>query len=625
MSRFMLLTAAALFLVPLATAAQHPDDAPADPDWRYLETKDDRPAATRARDDLTARTPAMILTMGNSTSVQVNTDGNGNNITGDAANESSIAVDPIDPDNIVIGWRQFDNVSSNFRQAGWAFSSDGGETWTAGTLNPGFFRSDPSLGFNALGDVYYMSLDGNFLVQFFKSSNGGVSWGPAVDGWGGDKNWMTVDNSGGEGDGHVYGAWQRFFSCCDPDTLTRSTDDGQSFEFPAEIDDRPLFGTMAVGPEGTLYVSGVDGSFGQDFDTFVLARSTNAQDSAQTPSFSSVVVSMGGPMRIASGPNPGGLLGQANVAADPVSDNVYLVASTNPPGADPLDVRFSRSTDGGVSWSSSVRVNNDPQGSGRWQWFAAHDVAPNGRIDVVWYDTRNSVQNNISELFYAWSYDEGQSWQGNEPVSPSFDSHVGWPNQDKIGDYITVKSMGNGAHVAYAATFNGEQDVYYTRLFPDCTNGGSGSAFCFGDGTGTACPCSNSGAPGHGCANGETAGAQLSACGNASVGSGNLQLQCTGVIATQVGLYFQGDVVLNGGNGHPFRDGLRCTGSSVVRLEVISTDFAGNSQSTVDLATAGNVGAGDTKHYQLWYRDPSSSPCATGSNLSNGYTIAWAP
>ena len=58
--------------------------------------------------------------------MQVNVNAFGNNIAGDAANEPSIAVDPTDPLRIAIGWRQFDNVASDFRQAGWAFTADGG-------------------------------------------------------------------------------------------------------------------------------------------------------------------------------------------------------------------------------------------------------------------------------------------------------------------------------------------------------------------------------------------------------------------------------------------------------------------------------------------------------------------
>src|SRR5438445_10159860 len=53
------------------------------------------------------------------TSYQVNLDANGQNIVGDAANEPSLCLDPNHPDHIAIGWRQFNSVSSDFRQAGW--------------------------------------------------------------------------------------------------------------------------------------------------------------------------------------------------------------------------------------------------------------------------------------------------------------------------------------------------------------------------------------------------------------------------------------------------------------------------------------------------------------------------
>ena len=64
------------------------------------------------------RSPAYSVSTPNYFTEQTNIDENGNNIIGDAGNEPSIAVDPTNPDRIVIGWRQFDNISSNFRQAG---------------------------------------------------------------------------------------------------------------------------------------------------------------------------------------------------------------------------------------------------------------------------------------------------------------------------------------------------------------------------------------------------------------------------------------------------------------------------------------------------------------------------
>jgi hypothetical protein len=67
----------------------------------------------------TGVSPAMVSQHDAFVSVQVNVDANGQNITGDAANEPSICVDPTDGSKMTIGWRQFDSVASNFRQAGW--------------------------------------------------------------------------------------------------------------------------------------------------------------------------------------------------------------------------------------------------------------------------------------------------------------------------------------------------------------------------------------------------------------------------------------------------------------------------------------------------------------------------
>lgn len=441
------------------------------------EMRDDPPATVPARDRPDARSPTPTVEVGPYVSVQVNVDAFGQNIVGDAANEPSIAVNTLDPDNIVIGWRQFDSITSNFRQAGRAFSLDGGQSWTfPGVLTPGLFRSDPVLDSDSNGVFYYQSLQETFDMDVFESLDGGATWGAPVPSFGGDKNWLAVDKSGGVGDGHVYGIWQRFFGCCGQNTFTRSTDGAQSFETPVAVAFRPTFGTMAVGPDGEVYATGIDGTVFQNLDQFVIARSDNAADAGATPSFTGRQVDLGGSMVVGGGPNPDGLLGQANVAVDSSNGatrgNVYILASVDPSGADPLDVHLIRSTDGGATWDPPVRVNDDPANNGAWQWLAAHSVAPNGRIDVVWNDSRNSGQANVSELFYAYSYDAGTTWLGNIPVSPPFDSFLGFPNQNKIGDYYTLVSNDTGADVAYAATFNGEQDVYHLRVFPDCNGNG---------------------------------------------------------------------------------------------------------------------------------------------------------
>jgi len=454
---------------------------------RRMRTSDlvERPSDPRGevnpRLDATARSAGLSIVFGSYTSVQVNVDALGQNIVGDAANEPSIAVSLTNPDSIAIGWRQFDTITSNFRQAGWSYTTDGGATWTfPGSLEPGIFRSDPVLGSDSSGNFYYQSLtaDATFtilLVDLFQSTDGGATWPVKTASFGGDKNWLAIDKSGAASDGHIYGIWQRFFSCCNPNVLTRSTNGGASFETPVAVDLSPTFGTLAVGPDGVLYMGGIDGTVGQDLDTFVVSRSTDAANPALTPTSTGVVVDMGGSMIVGDVPNPGGLLGQADVAVDlssgPSRGNVYLLASVSDFVTDPLDVHFVRSVDGGATWSPPVRVNDDASFD-NWQWLGAIDVAPDGRIDVIWNDTRADSSGTISQLFYSYSMDTGLTWAKNVAVSPTFDSTVGYPQQNKMGDYIDLVSDATGAGVAYTATFNGEQDVYFVRLFPDCNENG---------------------------------------------------------------------------------------------------------------------------------------------------------
>jgi len=404
---------------------------------------------------------------------QVNVDAGGANIPGDAANEPSIAVNPLEPNKMAIGWRQFDTVTSNFRQAGRGYSSDGGRTWTfPGVLTPGLFRSDPVLSFTQDGDFYYSSLRSTFLVDIFTSTDNGVSWLPPVAAFGGDKQWITVDRTNGIGSGHVYQAWSTAAGCCGDNIFTRSTDGAQSFQTPITIPNTPVWGTLDVAPNGTLYVCGTD--FGSPF---FVARSANAQNPGVTPTFQVVTVDMGGSLEFSTGPNPGGLLGQAWIAVDPSTGPtagwVYMLASVDPAGTDPLDVHFARSTNGGVTWSPWVKVNDDAASPNHWQWFATMSVAPTGRIDAIWNDTRDTNVANSSALYYSFSTDGGLTWSPNDRMSQFWNSHIGWPQQNKIGDYYHMISDAVGAHLAWAATFNGEQDVYYTRIGDyDCNGNG---------------------------------------------------------------------------------------------------------------------------------------------------------
>src|ERR1043165_8410929 len=103
--------------------------------------------------------PRMISPFGAFISYQANVDADGQNIIGDAANECSISVDPTNTSKMAIGWRQFINVASNFRQGGWGYTTDGGVTWTfPGVLQDNVFRSAPGTNPDEPGTFFYFNL-----------------------------------------------------------------------------------------------------------------------------------------------------------------------------------------------------------------------------------------------------------------------------------------------------------------------------------------------------------------------------------------------------------------------------------------------------------------------------------
>ncbi len=413
--------------------------------------------------------PALVSSFGPYTSYQVNVDANGNNRVGDAANEPSICVDRHNPNRMSIGWRQFNSVASNFRQAGFAYTINGGTRWIVpGVLESNVFRSDPVLNSDTAGRFFYLSLVQNFSDDLWRSITGGQSWtrvGPAD---GGDKQWFTIDRTNSSGHGFQYQSWSTDGNNFGGRQFTRSTDGGFTWMDPINIPNSPAWGTLDVDSAGNLFIGGVNLTTNRTW----CVRSTNAKNGGVIPTFDrSTAVNLGGDIAFSEPINPEGLVGQVFLAVDrsgtSTNDNVYMLASVQPSGfTNGSDVMFVRSTNGGITFSAPRRINDDPVNHAKWHWFGTLSVAPSGRIDVVWYDTRNSPNNFTSQLFYSFSIDGGNTWAPNVAVSSPFDPFIGYPNQSKIGDYITVVSDDDGANVAYAATFNGEQDIYYVRIRP---------------------------------------------------------------------------------------------------------------------------------------------------------------
>ena len=442
----------------------------------HLETYDNPPAPPRKIET----SPRMVSVYGAFISYQVNVDQNGQNILGDAANECAISIDPTNGSKMTIAWRQFNDVTSNFRQGGWGYTTDGGVHWAfPGVLQNNIFRSDPVTQSDEAGQFFYLSLQSNAQQSFFcddlwRSTNGGQTWTEQSPdrSAGGDKEWLTIDKTNGPGHGFQYQINDSANCAFTSAAFQRSTNGGMTWQTPVALPSSPIYGTVDVDSNGNVFAGGWTGGTG-----FRCVRSSNAQIAGQTPSFDrNTAVNLGGSLLYPGAINPEGLAGQVFLAVDrsggATNNNIYMMCSVLPAGRSTTDVMFVRSTDGGLTFSTPVRINDDGL-TNKWHWFGTFSVAPNGRLDAVWHDSRNAANNTDSQLFYSYSTDAGVTWSPNVAVSNPFNPFEGYPNQNKIGDYITIVSDNTGGNVAYSATFNfnpsrsqHEEDVYYVRVFP---------------------------------------------------------------------------------------------------------------------------------------------------------------
>ncbi len=132
------------------------------------------------------------------------------------------------------------------------------------------------------------------------------------------------------------------------------------------------------------------------------------------------------------------------------------------------DIAFSRTTDGGLTWSKPTRINDDPVGNGIDQWDPGIGVSADGTIGVTWYDRRYDPDhpywyNNA----YSQSTDGGITWSPNVRVSDTSS------NSDSLTDVKGINDMGYRRYVAFGpdyvlpAWINAEQSANRADFFTD--------------------------------------------------------------------------------------------------------------------------------------------------------------
>jgi hypothetical protein len=113
------------------------------------------------------------------------------------------------------------------------------------------------------------------------------------------------------------------------------------------------------------------------------------------------------------------------------------------------DIFLSRSTDGGTTWSSPLRVNDDPTGVANDQfnhWLAVDPV--DGSINISWNDTRNDPTHVSTDIYYARSTDGGLGFAPNVKVTSATTNETccGADLGNQYGDYEGIAAFGDSIH-----------------------------------------------------------------------------------------------------------------------------------------------------------------------------------
>ncbi len=154
-------------------------------------------------------------------------------------------------------------------------------------------------------------------------------------------------------------------------------------------------------------------------------------------------------------------------------------------------------------------------------------------------------------------------------------------------------------------------------------HGEVGEPFC--PGTAQTCSsCNNPGGTNEGCANSLGIGALLVGEGTESVSLDDLAFHASNLPDGQSALLFVGTDTVNGGAGVTFGQGLRCVGGSLIRLQLLTSQNF-EAEFGPGLQPVGGWSAGDTRYFQVWYRDPqgAGSCSADPFNFSNAVQVTF--
>ena len=383
--------------------------------------------------------------------------------------ENSIFLDPEDETTLLNSNNSSDwngSYASNLYGCDRYWSFDAAATWggsmyAVGQTNMG----DPAAAIGRNGWWYVGKINNAYGQSVAYSINHGQTWtdvpvATVPGGWGDilDKNHLWIDNSENSlYEGNLYAGWSAYVSGSPNENqieISRSTDHGLTWSVPVGISEHVNAGAhnqgvnIHTGPNGEVYaVWIIYDTWPSDETAIGFAKSLNGgvtwvpADRIQVNIKGIRASGTSKDMRVASFPCM-----TVDRSIGPNQGNLYVVwANIGVPGintGNDIDIYISRSSNLGDTWSTPVRVNQDPVGLGKEHFLPWITCDPlNGNLCVIYYDDLN-VDSTQLETWVSWSYDGGLTWDDFRVSDVAFTPvPIAGNAIDYFGDYIGIQAQ----------------------------------------------------------------------------------------------------------------------------------------------------------------------------------------
>lgn len=396
-----------------------------------------------------------------------------------SANDSPTVVrNPANANNIVVT----DRIDRPGYDAGVHWTRDGGSTWSSTQLPLPAGRDrryGPDAAFTTDGTLYviYVNLEGSGNdpqeLWLARSNDGGATFqGPyPITGRYAFQARIAVDASGAVYVTYLHATEVGLLTIPGPSEILmqKSSDHGQTFTSPVQVSDqsRPHVGaaTPVITSDGSLAVMYEDfkgdardylnlpGPAWESPFALVLTRSANHGQS------------FGAGQEIDNGLLPSGrflvyLPVIPSITPGP-TDTLYATWADARSGADRVYLR--KSSDGGQTWQPAVTVSSGITDSSVSAWLPAVSVAPNGRVDVLYYQGHRNTGDNLIRAYLATSRD-GSSFTTVVASTQPFLSSIGPATGPSylppdMGSKLGIDSDNSGAVAAWTDARQGTPDT----------------------------------------------------------------------------------------------------------------------------------------------------------------------